>query len=119
MKSPAESSFCAYGEFFSISIGFLVGGRFFFRNVLESEIAIGAFVREEHAIVEGILAAQVVSENDVSQFVGQHHGQAAFVGKYVDQAAADDDRVAHAESFQRRGRSARASEPDAAVRCCW
>jgi len=43
-----------------------------------------------------------MAQNDVGQFVRKHHGQGRFIRQNVDQAAADDNRVAHAESLQRR-----------------
>ena len=71
--------------------------------MLESQVVVGGVVGEQHAVVEGVLAAQVVAEHDVRQFMREHSGQAGLVGKNVDQAAADDDSVAHAEGFERRG----------------
>src|ERR1700733_1697722 len=81
---------------------FLVGGRFFLGNVTESKVVVGGFVREEHAIVEGKLAAQVMAKDDVRQFVRKHHREAGLVRKRVNQSAADDDGVAHAKGFERR-----------------
>src|SRR5581483_295795 len=48
---------------------FLVGGGFLFWNVLESEVLIGRVVGEQHAIVERILGTEVMSEDDVSEFM--------------------------------------------------
>ena len=39
----------------------LVGCGFFLRNVFEPQIVVGGIVGEQHAVVERILAAQVVS----------------------------------------------------------
>ena len=55
---------------------FLVCSCFFFRNVLEAKVLVRSLVREEHSVVEGILAAQVVSEHDVRKFMGKNHCQA-------------------------------------------
>ena len=52
--------------------GFLVRCGFFFRNVFEAQIVIGRVVGEQHAIVEGILAAQIVSEHDMREFMRKH-----------------------------------------------
>src|SRR5713101_9717564 len=82
--------------------GLLVGGGLLFWDVPESKILVSGFVGEEHAVIEGVPAAQVVSQYDVGEFVRQNHGQAGFVRQHVDQPAADNDSVAHAESFQRR-----------------
>src|SRR6266849_1971893 len=80
--------------------GFFVGGCFLFRNVLEAEVLIGTLIGEEHTVVESVLAAEVVSENDVRQFVREYSGQAGFVRQNVDHAPADHNGVAHAESLE-------------------
>src|SRR5215467_8622825 len=81
--------------------GFLVGGQFFFRNVLEAKVLVRAFIRKQHTIVEGVLGTEVVSEHDVREFVRKHCSEAGLVGKDVHQAAADHNGIAHAERFQR------------------
>ena len=58
---------------------FLVGSCFLFRNVLEAKVLVRCLVGEEHAVVEGILAAQVVSQHDVREFMGKHHCQAGLI----------------------------------------
>ena len=63
---------------------FFVSRRFFFWNVLESQILIGRIVAEQHAIVEGILAAQVVAEHDMRELMREHGCEAGFIGKHVD-----------------------------------
>src|SRR6202521_3056385 len=55
---------------------------FFFRVVAEAEVIVSRFIGEQHAVVEGELASQVVSQNNVRQFVREHHRQAGFVGKH-------------------------------------
>ncbi len=55
------------------------------------------------------LVSKRMAQHDVAEFVGQHHGQGSFVGKHVEQAAADDDGVADGERLQGRG------QQDAAV----
>ncbi len=81
--------------------GFLVGSCFLFGNVFEPKVLVSRLVREQHAVVERVLTAQVMSQNDVRQFVREHHGQTALIGEHVDQPAAYYDRVTDAESFQR------------------
>ena len=46
-----------------------VSGFFLLRHVFETEVVVCGLVRKEHAVVEGVLAAQVVSEHNVRQFV--------------------------------------------------
>jgi len=95
MKRPAESSFfCAYGEAFSISTAFLVGSCFLFGNVFEPKVS-GKSPRQRTNMrsLKRVLTAQVMSQNDVRQFVREHHGQTALIGEHVDQPAAYYDRV--------------------------
>ena len=93
--------------------GLLIGGLFFFRNVLESKVLISGAIVEQHAVVEGKLAAQVVAQHDVRELMSENRGEAGLVGKHVHQPAADHDGVAHAESFQR------SSEQDACAHRPW
>ena len=80
--------------------------------MLEAEVLIGAFVRKQHAVVECVLAAQVMSQDNVRQLMRQHCRQAGFVGQHIDHAPADHNRVAHAERFQRRRKqNTRADRP--------
>ena len=51
-----------------------VSSDFFFRNVPEAEILVSRFVSKEHAIVEGKLTAQVVTQDNVRKLVRKHHG---------------------------------------------
>ncbi len=71
--------------------------------MLEAEVLISGFIGEEHAVVEGILAAQVVAEHDVRQFMRKRHCQAGLIRQDVHQPAADHDGIAHAEGLKRRG----------------
>src|SRR2546423_2091605 len=80
---------------------FLVGRRFLFRNVAESKVLVGAFVREQHAVVEGILRTEIVSQNDVSQFVREYRGKASLIWKHIHQSTADHNGITHAERLQR------------------
>ena len=104
MKSPADVQLLSVGRSLQHFDRFLVRSYFLFRNVFEPQVLVRSFIREQHAIVECILAAKVVSENDVGQFVRQDHGQTAFIGKHIDQPAAHDDCVADAKGFEWRGR---------------
>ena len=70
--------------------------------MFEAQVVVGGIVGEEHAIIEGILAAQVVAKHNVREFVREHSREAGLVGKHVDQSPADDDGVADTESFERR-----------------
>ena len=51
--------------------------------MFESQIVVSALVREQHAVVERILAAQVVAQHNVRQFMGEHSRKAGLIGKHV------------------------------------
>jgi hypothetical protein len=46
---------------------------------------------------------QLTAERHVAQLVRKHRRQAGFVGQHVDEATAEDDRVADGERLERRG----------------
>src|SRR5437867_8415651 len=60
-----------------------VSGFFLLRHVLETQILVGGFVRKEHAVIEGVFTAQVVSKHDVRQLVREHHREACLIRQYV------------------------------------
>ena len=69
----------------------------------------GFLIGEKEPVVESKPGVNAVAERDVAEFVGQSHGQGAFIGKDVQQAAADHDGVADGERFERRGQQHAAS----------
>src|SRR4029453_4973909 len=79
----------------------LVGG--FFRP----GVACGAKVMESvpflevGTVEEGELRVHAMAKRDVRQFVGKNCSEAGFVGKNVNQAAADNDRVAQGKRLER------------------
>src|SRR5215471_19973080 len=47
-----------------------------------------------------VSGADRVTQNDVSQFVGQHHSKSRLIGQHVEEPAADHDGAAHHERLQ-------------------
>ena len=61
------------------------------------------FIGEQHTVVERKLSVHLMSQHDVTEFVGEDHGERSFVGQHIQQAAADHDGMPDGERFQRRG----------------
>ena len=62
----------------------------------------GRLIREEEAVIKGVLGIDVVPENDVRQLEGQYRDQRTFVRQGVDQALAENDGIADSNRFKRR-----------------
>src|SRR5579863_999155 len=70
----------------------------------KTEFSKGLFIAEVHPVAERELGVCFLPENDMGQFMAQDCRKRSLVGKRVEQAAADHDRVAHAESFEWHGK---------------
>ncbi len=53
-------------------------------------------------VKEGVLRIDTVAKDHVAEFMGEHGGQAGFIGQHVDQTAAQHNGVAYGERFQGR-----------------
>ena len=81
---------------------FGVRRRFFIRIVFESEVLVSRLVGKQHAIVKCKFAAQVVTEHNMRQFMGQNGRQASFIRQGINESAADHDGISDTEGFERR-----------------
>ena len=63
----------------------------------EVEAGEGVFIGKEHAVVERSLGVEPVTQHDVTEFVGENHGQRGFIRQHVEQAATDHDGVTDGE----------------------
>src|ERR1700722_9948635 len=83
--------------------GFLAGDLNLVRAVAEREVA----ERFDRAHVGGVIEAPLIGrglgDDDVGKFLSQHGGQAGFIGKNVEQPAAENDGVAYGKRFERAG----------------
>src|SRR5262245_43126431 len=66
----------------------LVSGFFIINVAGEVQAFERVLIGEEHVIVESQLRIRTVSKRNVTQFVGQYHGQRSLIGKNIEQAAA-------------------------------
>src|SRR6266404_5754412 len=81
---------------------FGVGGFLFVNRSRKSEMAEGFLVLNEQLIEEGKAGIEAMAENGVAKLVRYDGGQARFIRKHVDQAAAQHDGMADGVRFQRR-----------------
>src|SRR6266849_4347292 len=71
--------------------GLLAGGCLFGGRASEGKVLERLLVVEAHAVEEGVLRIDLVTEHDVAEFMRQHGGQRGLVRHHVDQAPAVND----------------------------
>ena len=98
---------------------FLLACLLLFGRARETKVTEGLLVVEHQPIKERILRIHAMSERDVTELVCQDCRQAGFIGKDVDQAAAENDGVADSERLPASRSSARGSESPAGCRGYW
>lgn len=79
----------------------LVGGEFLFGRACKAEVAEGFAFVEAQAAEERVLRVHAMPEHDVTKLVRENGGEAGFVWQHVNQSAAQNDRVANGEGFER------------------
>src|SRR4029077_19873045 len=82
---------------------FRVGGFLFVNRSRKSEMAEGFLVLNEQLIEEGQAGIEAMAKNGVAKLVRYDGGQARFIRKHVDEAAAQHDGMAYRVRFQRCG----------------
>lgn len=100
-KEPYIVQFLSVGRVLQEFDRLLVGCRFFFGNVAESEVLVRALIGEQHPVVERVLRSQVMTQYNVGEFVTEHGCQTGLIGKHIDEPAADHNGISHTECFQR------------------
>src|SRR5215472_13997334 len=79
-KEARRSKVVLIGRVFEQIHSFRVSRRLIHRTTLKTHPLECDRVRKEHPVVESELRVNLVTERDMSQFMGQDHRQASFVG---------------------------------------
>src|SRR5579862_2454761 len=94
-KQSGVAEFVFIGRVLEQLESFRIGGFFVGGALLEVETLERFLVGEEELVVEGELGVERMSQHDVAELVSQNHGQRSLIGKHIEQAPADHDRVTY------------------------
>src|ERR1700730_5861092 len=89
-----------FQQLYSLGIRcFFVAGATFEVQALE-----GIFIGKEHSVIKGELRIELVTEHNVTQFMGHDHGEGSLIGQDIEEATTDNNGVSDGERFQRRSK---------------